>query len=160
MSGKDGDALFGRLRRAGPEDAATITACVDAAYRHYIDRIGKPPGPMLDDYDQIVRDCQVWMIPDEALGCLAALVLVPETDHLLIDNIAVHPKAQKHGLGRRLMAFADSEARRQGFSEMRLYTHQKMIENIAIYKRLGYDEIGRGFEDGYDRVFMRKRLAG
>jgi ribosomal protein S18 acetylase RimI-like enzyme len=151
--------LFARLRRAQPGDAPAIAACVDAAYRRYIERIGKPPGPMMDNYDEIVRDCQVWIIPDETGGCLAALVLIPHADHLLVDNIAVHPAAQGNGLGRRLMAFADEEARLQRLTEIRLYTHQKMIENVEIYKRLGYEETGRGFEDGYDRVFMRKRLA-
>ena len=113
---------------------------------------------MMDDYDEVVRDCQVWVVPDEDGGCLAALVLIPQADHLLVDNIAIRPSAQGQGLGRRLMAFADEEARRQGFGETRLYTHQKMTENVTIYTRLGYEETGRGVEDGYDRVFMRKRL--
>ena len=63
------------------------------------------------------------------------------------------------GLGRRLIEFAEAEARRLGYAELRLYTHEKMVENIALYGRLGFEEIGRGREAGYDRVFMTKRLA-
>jgi len=33
-----------------------------------------------------------------------------------------------------------------------------MTENIAFYTRLGFTETSRGHEDGYDRVFMTKRL--
>ena len=35
-----------------------------------------------------------------------------------------------------------------------------MTENIALYTRLGFEETGRGRQDGYDRVFMRKQVAG
>jgi hypothetical protein len=35
-----------------------------------------------------------------------------------------------------------------------------MTENRRLYAAIGYQEIGRGTEAGYERVFMRKRLAG
>ncbi len=31
-------------------------------------------------------------------------------------------------------------------------------ENIALYRKLGFVETGRGHQDGYDRVFMAKPL--
>ena len=88
----------------------------------------------------------------------AIIVLLPEPDHLLLDNIAVLPDRQGQGLGRQLIAFAEDEARRLGYAELRLYTHEKMTENIALYTRLEFEETGRGREAGYDRVFMTKRL--
>ena len=39
-----------RIRAATAADVPAIVDVVDRAYRHYIARIGKPPGPMLDDY--------------------------------------------------------------------------------------------------------------
>ena len=39
------------------------------------------------------------------------------------------------------------------------YTHEKMTENIDLYRRIEFFETGRGHEDGYDRVFMTKRIA-
>jgi ribosomal protein S18 acetylase RimI-like enzyme len=86
-------------------------------------------------------------------------VLLPKPDHLLLDNIAVRPERQGQGLGRRLIEFAEAEARRLGYRELRLYTHEKMVENIALYRRLGFEQTGRGHEAGYDRVFMTKHLA-
>ena len=62
-------------------------------------------------------------------------------------------------VGRALMAFAEAEACRRGYREVRLYTHQTMTENIAMYPRLGYQETGRGIEDGYARVFFAKPLG-
>ena len=86
-------------------------------------------------------------------------MLLAKPDHLLLDNIAVRPDRQGQGLGRQLIRFAEAEARRLGFTELRLYTHETMTENIALYTRLGFVETGRGHDAGYDRVFMTKRLG-
>ena len=61
-------------------------------------------------------------------------------------------------MGRRLLALAETEALRRGYREIRLYTHQTMVENQRLYASIGYEETGRGTEAGYDRVFMRKQL--
>jgi ribosomal protein S18 acetylase RimI-like enzyme len=101
----------------------------------------------------------VWVI--EAGSVLAGvIVLLPRADHLLLDNIAVAPARQGTGLGRWLLAFAEAEALRRGYREIRLYTHRTMTENQRLYAAIGYRETGRGTEAGYERVFMRKRLAG
>ena len=147
------------IRPARPEDRAAVEAIVHAAYAVYIDRIGKPPEPMLDDYARLIADGLVSVSKDASGTTAAIIVLVPQPDHLLLDNIAVRPDRQGQGLGRRLIAFAEDEARRLGFAEVRLYTHEKMVENIALYTRLGFAETGRGQQAGYDRVFMLKRVA-
>jgi GNAT superfamily N-acetyltransferase len=147
------------IRRAQPTDRAAVEQIVRDAYSMYIERIGKPPGPMLDDYGALIAEGVV-AVCEGSDGTLAALiVLLPKPDHLLLDNIAVRPDRQGRGLGRQSIAFAEAEARRLGHAELRLYTHQKMTENIALYARLGFVETGRGQEAGYDRVFMTKRLA-
>jgi ribosomal protein S18 acetylase RimI-like enzyme len=146
------------IRQTKPQDRAAVEAIVDAAYSVYLKRIGKPPGPMLDDYIRLIDEGAVSVLeaPD---GTIAALiVLLAKSDHLLLDNVAVRPDHQGQGIGRRLIAFAESQARRLGYGELRLYTHERMTANIALYTRLGFRETGRGREAGYDRVFMTKRL--
>ena len=146
-----------RIRAGTAADASAIAAVVDQAYRHYIGRIGKPPGPMLDDYAARVSEGVVWVLEKDT-AIAGIIVLLPAPDYLLLDNIAVSPAHQSAGLGRRLLAFAEAEALRRGYREIRLYTHQTMVENQRLYASLGYEETGRGTEAGYDRVFMRKRL--
>jgi hypothetical protein len=34
-----------------------------------------------------------------------------------------------------------------------------MLEKLAVYRRLGFEETGRKLDAGYRRVFMRKRLC-
>ena len=146
------------IRRARADDREAIERIVREAYGIYVERIGKPPGPMLDDYAALIADGSVSVIEEADAKMAAVIVLLPEPDHLLLDNIAVRPDRQGQGLGRQLIAFAEHEARRLGYAEVRLYTHEKMTENIALYTRFGFEETGRGREAGYDRVFMTKRL--
>ena len=147
-----------RIRAARAADVATIRTIVDAAYEGYIERMGKPPGPMLDDYDALVSDgCVSVLEADEQTA--GVIVLLPHEGYLLLDNVAVAPGFQGRGLGRALIALAEDEARRLGFDEVRLYTHALMTENQVLYARLGFEETHRGEQDGYERVFMRKRLA-
>ena len=145
------------LRRAKAADAAGIAACVRAAYSPYIERIGRPPGPMLDDYDQVVCDHRAYVIEEDG-EILGALVLIEKEEGLLFDNIAVQPERQGEGIGRRLMEHAESEARRLGYGHLDLYTHERMTENVAMYERIGYVEVDRRTERGFPRVYMRKRL--
>lgn len=148
------------IRRAEPSDRAAIEAIVHAAYSIYIERIGNPPGPMLDDYGRRIEEGAVSVVEAAASGIVGLIVLLPKPDHLLLDNIAVRPEHQGCGIGRRLIAFAEREACRLGYTELRLYTHATMTENIALYARLDFVETGRGRDGGYNRVFMAKRLDG
>jgi ribosomal protein S18 acetylase RimI-like enzyme len=148
-----------RIRPALAADVPEIAKIVDHAYRQYIARMGKPPGPMLEDYAARVSEGVVWVVEEGAVRA-AMIVLVPAPNYLLLDNVAVSPARQGLGLGRRLLAFAEAEALRRGYREIRLYTHQTMVENQRLYASIGYQETGRGTEAGYDRVFMRKQLRG
>jgi molybdopterin-synthase adenylyltransferase len=146
------------IRTATLADRAAIERIVADSYEKYIARIGKKPGPMLDDYGKRIEEGAVSVaLADGAVAGL--IVLLPESDHLLLDNVAVAGNFQGKGIGRRLIDFAEEEARRRGFAEIRLYTHQMMHENIALYPKLGYEETGRGTQGGYARVFFRKRIG-
>jgi GNAT superfamily N-acetyltransferase len=134
-----------------------VSACVNAAYRHYIERIGRPPGPMTDDYAEVIRERRV-TVAESAGRIVGVLVLALTPDGFLLENVAVHPTRRGTGLGRALLELAEDEARRAGFDSIYLYTHEKMSENRALYARIGYVEYDRRFEKGLARVYMRKPL--
>jgi len=54
---------------------------------------------------------------------------------------------------------AEEETERRGYDEFRIYTNLLMVENIALYQHLGFWEIGRIQEQGFDRVYMAKPVA-
>ena len=147
-----------RLRPAGDRDVADIAALVDAAYEHYIERIGRTPMPMTLDYGDEIRDKQV-TVAEDADGLSGVLVLDETDEGFLVYNVAVHPSRKGTGVGRGLLEFAESEARRAGFDSLYLFTHEKMTENQALYARIGYVEYERRPVEDFHIVFMRKRLA-
>jgi ribosomal protein S18 acetylase RimI-like enzyme len=145
------------LRDAVPADREAVQRLVEAAYGVYVERIGRRPAPMDADYAALIEAGLVTVAERDG-ALVGLLVLVPEADHVLVENVAVDPAAQRTGLGRRLMAHAEDEARARGLHELRLYTNEKMAENVAWYPRLGYRETERRAESGFSRVFFAKRL--
>lgn len=146
-----------KLRSATYKDLAAIQEIVRAAYTHYVARIGREPGPMLDDYAALIGDSRVHVVEQAGVvqGCL---VLIPQDEAMLLDNIAVAPDAQGQGVGRLLMEFAERAAIAAGYSAITLYTNEMMVENIALYARIGYAETNRIEENGLKRVYMYKSL--
>lgn len=124
-----------------PDDVPAVEALVRAAYGHYVERLGSPPLPMLDDYPARVRAGQLWVL-DDARGLVGLVVLEVRPDHLYVDNVAVRPDAQGRGLGPALLAFAEERARSAGLPELRLLTNERMTENRALYARLGWTDTG------------------
>jgi hypothetical protein len=47
------------VRLAVKEDATAVRSCVTAAFEHYIERIGKPPAPMLLDFSAEIKSQHV-----------------------------------------------------------------------------------------------------
>jgi hypothetical protein len=47
------------IRPAGDADATRVAELVDAAYGHYVERIGMLPGPMTEDYARVIPDARV-----------------------------------------------------------------------------------------------------
>ena len=145
------------LRPATAQDAARLAQLVDAAYGHYVERIGMKPRPMRDDYDEVVRDYDVTVAEDggEIIGLVA---LGTDDEGFVVDNVAVDPAHQGTGIGRELLEHAESEARRAGFDSIYLYTHELMTENQALYRRIGYEEYDRRRFGTATVVFLRKPL--
>ncbi|HYH21018.1 MAG TPA: GNAT family N-acetyltransferase [Azospirillum sp.] len=151
----DSTGLMRRIRRAGPGDAEAIADLVRRAYARWVPVAGTEPRPLPDDFAEAVADHPVWVLEGQG-GIEAVLELLPARDHLLVENVAVDPDSQGRGLGRRLMAFAETEARRQGLAEVRLFTDERFADNVAFYARLGYHVFDRTPNGAARLVFMAK----
>ena len=145
------------LRSAEAADASRVAELVDAAYGHYVERIGMLPGPMTNDYADVIRNRQV-TVAEHQRAIVGIIVLTVTDEGFLVDNVAVHPSHRGTGLGRALLQFAEAEAQRAGFDAIYLYTHEKMTENLALYARIGYVEYDRRSQGAFSRVYLRKRL--
>jgi RimJ/RimL family protein N-acetyltransferase/predicted N-acetyltransferase YhbS len=142
------------VRGARSEDLPVIERIVDRAYGGYVERMGRKPAPMLHDYAQ--KLCETTVLVAEEDEVIGVLVLVAEEDHLLIENVAVEPSSQARGVGRALLDVAERQAAELGLGELRLYTNAAMTENLVFYPRLGYLQVDRRTEKGFDRIYFAK----
>jgi len=145
------------IRLATPRDLDAVRAIARAAYARYVPRIGREPAPMLANFAAAQEAGQLWVVGEPLAGYAVAY---PRGDHWHLENVAVDPAAQGRGIGQALMAHVEVLARQGGAAAVELYTNARMTENLQLYPRLGYAETGRRTEDGFDRVFFRKCLAG
>jgi len=125
------------MRRATAVDAAAVRALTREAYAKWVPVIGREPKPMTADFDAAIRNHRIDLLC-QCERVVALIETIAEADALLIENVAVSPDCQCRGLGRRLMAHAESLAAAMGYGEIRLYTNARFAENVAFYRRLGY----------------------
>ena len=145
------------IRRAALADLPGIKDCARAAYQVYVARIGREPAPMIADFAAQIAEGIVDVCVVEN-GICGFIIHYQRGDHVHLENVAVSPYCQGHGHGRALIAHVEAAACRAGAAAVELYTNAKMTENLGLYPRLGYVEIDRRNEDGFDRVFFRKPL--
>jgi DNA-binding MarR family transcriptional regulator/GNAT superfamily N-acetyltransferase len=75
-----------------------------------------------------------------------------------VKRLWVAPAARGLGLGRRLMASAESAARDTAIKVLRLDTNSALPEALKLYRSTGWAEIDRFNDDPYPDVFFEKRL--
>jgi ribosomal protein S18 acetylase RimI-like enzyme len=142
------------IRPATAADLGTVEEIVQAAYEPWVELIGVRPLPLEADYMSLIAAGRVSLFP----GGEGLIVLVPEPGVLLVENVAVRPALHGRGLGRLLMAFAESQARSLGLAALRLYTNERMTRNIALYESLGYHETARETIGGGRHVVHLRKL--
>lgn len=152
-----GAVTLNDIRVARVEDAPRLKHIAETAYAKYVPRMTKPPSPFFYDYAKIIAAGNTYVIEHRG-EVIAMVTLTSQPDHFLLQNLAVLPDRQRHGVGRLFLAFAENEARTRGFREIRLWTNEKMTENVPYYTALGYEVTHAATVDGYSRIFMRKAI--
>lgn len=146
------------IRRATQADSDSVRDLTRSAYAKWCAVIGREPKPMSADYQSAIREHLIDLA--FAGDRLAGLVeMIPDLDHLLIENVAVSPDLQGAGIGRHLMRHAEMIASERGLREIRLYTNKLFTANIEFYARLGHRvDREEAFKGGY-LTHMSKRLS-
>ena len=125
------------LRRAVAGDRGAIETLQAEAFAEIAALTGVTPLPLLWDYGEILRDCDVFLAEDAA-GLSGVLILRVRDADLYLESIAVADRARGSGLGGRLLAATDTAAAAAGRSAIRLLTIEKNVDRIALYARKGY----------------------
>ncbi|AER34279.1 MULTISPECIES: GNAT family N-acetyltransferase [Pantoea] len=146
------------MRIAAINDAEAVTTLTRMAYAKWVPVIGREPLPMKADHAAFIKDHRV-----DLLFCdseLAALVeTIQRKEDILIENVAVDPRFQKRGYGRKMVAHAEQLAVQAGLNVVRLYTNSLFEVNLRLYASLGYEFEYSEERNGGVAIHMLKRLA-
>ena len=88
---------------------------------------------------------------------VGVLVLKPCRDNTIkMRQVAIAPKMQKKGIGKKLVGYSEFFAKSLGFQKMELHARS---EAVPFYQHLGYQIKGKKFtEVGIDHFFMYKNI--
>ncbi|MFT3690343.1 GNAT family N-acetyltransferase [Paenirhodobacter sp.] len=146
------------IRQAVARDEPKIRECAELAYARYVPLVGRKPAPMTADFADQIAAGRVYVSATDDGDFQGFIVFYPEGEHILLENVTVLPASAGRGVGEALIAFCESQARACGKRAVHIYTNEKMAENLSIYPKLGYHEVDRRSEDGFNRVYFAKPL--
>ena len=150
------------FRKALPSDDGDAERVLRSAFTPYVRKLGRE---LTADYYAWVGaaiergDVFVALEGDQMVG---VAVTERRADGLYIDRLAVDPARQSAGLGSWLLARLEEVARSSGLSDLSLETAEMTDHIVRLYRRHGFEIVGRGLpshgKDSYTRVHMAKAL--
>ena len=135
------------FRATDPYDWPALLALIQRAFAGMEGRI-EPPSSLDRLTANDLAASEVWVIGTPAQACM---VLTPKPGRLYLGKLAVEPGLQGQGLGRALVRAAEQRALALGLTVVELETRVELVENHAIFGKLGFLEVGRKAHPGFDR---------
>ena len=138
------EALFAFLDRCLPESGRSFDPTGRHAHLRRIEEAYEALWCLVEDGGAVV-------------GCVGVRPLAPGVCEL--KTLFVFERLQGQGWGRRLAERAVAHAREHGYAAMRLDTISTSKNAIALYRRLGFEDIERYDDNPMADTFMELRLA-
>lgn len=133
-------------------DVPALAALINRAYRGAASLQGWTTedhlleGPRIDEaalHDMLSAPQAALLIyPDADSGLVGCVYLQQQGCQLYLGTLAVAPEAQAQGLGRQLLAAADTYARQHGCATIKITVLSARPELLAWYERHGYARTG------------------
>tara|TARA_R110000787_G_scaffold83528_2_gene179696 strand:+ start:180 stop:650 length:471 start_codon:yes stop_codon:yes gene_type:complete len=125
------------IRVASSDQVDQIRDLSVRAYAKWVPVTPRKPRPMTVDYNVSVQENRFDLLYEDNI-LVGLIETVQQDDEMMIVNVAIDPDHQGRGFGTLLMRHAEQLARALSLRSTRLYTNKLMVENIALYERLGY----------------------
>ncbi|KUM99941.1 acetyltransferase [Streptomyces yokosukanensis] len=110
--------------------------------------------------EEVASDCvYVARLGEEVVGSVRGKVT--EDGAAAIGKLCVHPRLQGHGIGARLLRAAEAAlAKERGATKFRLFTGHRSEGNLRLYRRVGYEAVGRSKgTDGVELIILEKQAG-
>lgn len=153
------------IRPAAPDELSALQDIERAAGAPFralgMPEIADDEPPALDTLDHYRRAGHCWVADDERDRPAAYLIAEPVDDAFHLEQVSVHPRAARRGVGRSLIAHAAGQARAQGLSTLTLTTFADVPWNAPYYARLGFRTLTEAeLTPGLRRIRAQEREHG
>jgi GNAT superfamily N-acetyltransferase len=138
-------------RAAEPFDWGRLLALVQTAFAGMEGRIDPPSSMHALTADSIAgqaRSGEVWVIGAPPVACI---FLTHKPGALYLGKLAVAASERGKGHARRLVDVAALRAKALGLPAMELQSRIELVENHAIFRKLGFHQTGATAHPGFDR---------
>jgi N-acetylglutamate synthase-like GNAT family acetyltransferase len=143
-----------RIIEYGSCDYQDMVALRDAVLRKPLGLIFTPAY-----LQQEINDCLIgcYTLENDLEKLAGCCVLTPLDEKTVqLRQMAVRPELQGKGIGRDIIAFAEKEARRNGFETLVMHARKTAT---GFYEKLGYEIHGNEFSEvGIPHYEMKKKL--
>jgi DNA-binding MarR family transcriptional regulator/GNAT superfamily N-acetyltransferase len=145
---------------AEPSDSADARWCVDQYFRELGRRFDAgfdPARSISADAHELTPPAGVFLIArlgGRPIGCGA--LKAKERRIGDVKRMWVAAEARGLGIGRRLLAALEAEARQRGLETLRLETNRSLVEAQALYRRAGYREVAPFNDEPYAHHWFEK----
>jgi ribosomal protein S18 acetylase RimI-like enzyme len=78
------------------------------------------------------------------------MMLINDGGECVVENVVVHPKFQRHGIGKRMMSFVADRCRETGCRRLVISSAEKRESSSGFYESLGFRRMGYGFVKDFD----------
>ncbi|WP_330461788.1 GNAT family N-acetyltransferase [Streptomyces sp. NBC_00820] len=109
---------------------------------------------------EVAADCVfVARLGDEVVGSVRGRAT--EDGAAAIGRLCVHPRLQGHGIGARLLRAAETALTEEcGATLFRLHTGHRSEGNLRLYRKVGYEAVGRSKgADGVEMIVLEKKAG-
>ncbi|MCM3302836.1 GNAT family N-acetyltransferase [Streptomyces pseudogriseolus] len=131
-----------RIRPAAPGELPALQDVERAAGAPFRDlgmaEIADDDPPSVDELERYRAAGRCWVAANERGRPVAYVTAEPVDGALHVEQVSVHPRAARRGVGRALLAHAAEHAREQGLTALTLTTFADVPWNAPYYARLGF----------------------
>ncbi|MDT6984272.1 GNAT family N-acetyltransferase [Streptomyces lusitanus] len=154
-----------RIRPAAPGELPALQDVERAAGAPFRDlgmaEIADDDPPALQELERYRAAGRCWVAADERNDPVAYVTAEPVDGALHVEQVSVHPRAARRGVGRALLAHAAEHAREEGLSALTLTTFADVPWNAPYYARLGFRTLtGPDLTPGLRRIRAEEAAHG
>ena len=139
------------VRQATSEEIPGLVDVIHTGFEEYRGRLNPPSGAHKDTIESVQKKLMnasagIAIVDKQMVGCI---ICEPRTDHLYLGRLAVLPSHRRYGVGKKLIAWGETQANKLGYKQVQLHVRLVLQNNITYFEHLGYRVLSYACHPGF-----------